>query len=486
MRFGSRAGATLPPVDPEDDVITEETVLSEGVVLQEEQPVFQVLEAKDGGIFEADGTCKVAIIRPCVSRGRRIRGLPPIYTPSMLAENASVFSGWLMYADHLSEGLVKALQERGRSIRDLQGRVTESYYDPELTFADDKEYGFQKGGVVGKVKPQKLVREMLEVDPQILHVSINAYPKTVKAGEAPWKPGTKGMLIEGIRSKPPGSVDWVPRAGAGGRVLAEDEAAMVGVIEHFAVSLSGSGYDPAHATEDDLMFENLSREQLVEKLRKENPKLAQELGLAEGDTTGPTPTLTPATPAVQEQAPAALTMDQVEAKLAERDAAWEAKLEEKDESIEERAQELLQEREEARTLATKAHDVIKRSGLPSGFQQDLFRRWDVLPSGPTPALASIEPVTESDGTQLSAVQVLEKRIARDIQHAADLIAESNGGRRPHITGLGGGDAGAEGQSKAPANSAFRDFLRESGDKFGEKPEDFENGLREMVREGVSD
>lgn len=467
-----------------EETITEEQVLSEGLLVEEASPN-RVIVPKKGKLFAEDGTCKIAVIRPCVSRGRRLRGLPPIYTSQMLAENAGVFKGWLMYTDHLMESVVRALQERGRSIRELGGRVTESFFDPEFRQSDDDDYGYRPGAVVARALPQPLVRGMLEADPEILHVSINAYPKSVKPGTAPWNPQLKGMLVEGIRGKPPGSVDWVPRGGAGGKVLQETERAMLDAIDRtFAVSLSGSGYDPAHATpEDDVNWKDLTREQLAEKLRSENPDLAKALNLQEAT---PKPTLPD--PTLQEGAPTGgVTMEQVQQMLQERDSQWETKLSEKDEELEERAQELLQEREEARGLARKAHALIKRSGLPSGYQADLLRRWDVLPSGPTPALASVEPVTEADGTQLSAEQVLTKLVERDLQHAQELIAEATGGRRPRVQGLGGGSANGDGQEQqASASSAFRDFLRESGDSFGDKPEDFENGLREMVREGVRD
>lgn len=468
------------PEVTEEETITEEQILSEGLLVEEASPN-RVVVPKKGKLFEQDGTCKIAVIRPCVSRGRRLRGLPPIYTPAMLAENAGVFKGWLMYTDHLMESVVRALQERGRSIRELGGRVTESFYDPEFRQSDDDDYGYRPGAVLARALPQPVIRTMLEADPEILHVSINAYPKAVKPGTAPWNPQVKGMLVEGIRNKPPGSVDWVPRGGAGGKVLQETEQQMLEAVRTtFAVSLSGSGYDPAHDLEDDVKYSELTREQLAEKLRAENPNLAKELGLDQVPAPDPTQRV------AETAAPAGLTMEDLDAKLAERDSQWEAKLAEKDQQIEERAAELLEERETARQLAKKAHALIKRSGLPTGFQTDLLRRWDVLPSGPTPALASVEPVTEADGTELSEEEVLQKLVERDIQHASELIAESTG-RRPRISGLGGGNANGDGSgTQAPVSNAFRDFLRESGDSFGDKPEDFENGLRQMVREGVSD
>lgn len=483
--FGTRARRTIAAVaadvlDPEA-ALTEEEILSEGLLV-EDAP--RIVIPKKGKLFEEDGTCRVSVIRPCVSRGKRLRGLPPIYTPQMLAENAGVFTGWLMYMDHLTEAIVQALQERGRSIRELGGRVVQSYYDPEMVFEDDEEYGYRKGGVAARVLPQPAVRSMIEADPEILHCSINAYPRAVKPGVAPWDPKLKGMLVEGIRNKPPGSVDWVPRGGAGGRVLQETEQQMIGLLESFygdAVSNLTPGYASGRGDEDTMNFKGMTKQQLAEHLRKENPELAAALNLTEGEAD-PTAVPPAAEPVREGQG---MSRADVEALLAQHDATWEARLTEAESSVEERAAEIVEEREQARVLEGVAHRMIKRSGLPAGWQADLLRRYAVLPSGPTPALDA-EPmtITEGEGTvDLSAEQVIERRVEADLKHAAELLAES-GGRRARVTGLGG-KAGNEtngGGKATAAHSAFRDFLRESGDRL---EGDDKLDLKTMVKEGVA-
>lgn len=214
--------------------LTEAEILEASPLVEESAP--RVLVTRRGRVFDADGTVGIAIIRPCVSRGKRLRGLPPIYTPEMLAENAGVFAGWLMYADHLSEAagdappdetvseeVLRLLEAKGRSVRDLGGRILSSRWDPRFRAPYDDEYGYRPGAVVGRALPQPFIREMIEADPELLHVSINAYPKGARPGAAPWDRSQRGMLVEGILTRPPGSVDWVPRGGAGGRVLREVE-----------------------------------------------------------------------------------------------------------------------------------------------------------------------------------------------------------------------------------------------------------------------
>ena len=202
----------------------------------------RVIVPKRGKLIESDGSMKIAIIRPCVSRGKRLgpQKLPPIYEPKMLERNAKVFSGWPMYMDHLiaealkemadelreaAEGtdLLGWLEERSRSIKELGGRILESWWDPELTFEDDDDFGFRPGGVVGRCIPQDEPRRMLEADPGILQTSINAWPSGAKVGHPSWDSSQRGMAIEGIRKRPMGSVDWVFRAGAGGRPLLEED-----------------------------------------------------------------------------------------------------------------------------------------------------------------------------------------------------------------------------------------------------------------------
>jgi hypothetical protein len=378
----------------------------------------RIIIPKKGKVFEADGTCKVAIIRPCVSRGRRVRNLPPIYTPEMLAENAAVFNGWVMYMDHLTEGIVELMEKKGRSIRELGGRVVESFYRPDHRGADDDDYGYRPGAVVGRVLPQPPVRAMLEADPEILHVSINAYPKAVREGVAPWNPSLKGMLIEGIRRRPEGSVDWVPRGGAGGRVLQEWEEAAVSLLEAY--------YDSEREDNDMPNWKNMNAEQLTEALQKENPELAKELGLAEGRTTTVTVPATPATTGLTQEELQRALQEQRDALVSE----FETKLEERDQLVEEEVESLLSERESARAHERIARKLIKDAALPARWTEDLYRRYAVLPSGPSPAL-----LTEAAGDQ-SAEDVLVESVKADITHARELIAESGGS--PMVGGLGGG------------------------------------------------
>ncbi|HEX7088743.1 MAG TPA: hypothetical protein VF192_01325 [Longimicrobiales bacterium] len=446
-----------------DDILgyplVEDPFLEEG----EAPPVARVIKPKKGKVFDDDGACKVAVIRPCVSRGKRLRGLPPIYTPQMLEANSGIWAGWLMYMDHLTEAVAETMRRRGRRITELGGRVLESGWDRDFTTPHDGKFGFQKGATIARVLPQPPIRAMLEADPEILNVSINAFPTAAKEGVAPWNPKLKGMLVEGIRETPQGSIDWVPRGGAGGHVLQEAEEMMVQVLEAYyeglpdlaEVSSPAPTYRPRSMPKP---IAEMTATELREHLQSEAPSLLQELGIS----TSPSATPPATQPASTPPAPAGLSEERVLEMLEERESRirqeYDQKIADLEESVEERANELLEERSEATSLAEYAHELIESSGLPDEWVADLKRRYAVLPSGPTDALL-VEADTANDKDER---QVLAESVERDVKHAFKLIGAS-GGRVPRVTGLGGGSENGGGiKATAPRNTTFRDFALSEG------------------------
>lgn len=445
--------------------------------LVEGNPGTRLVVPKKGKIFDADGVCEVVVIRPCVSRGKRIRNLPPIYTPQMLAENAHVYTGWLMYMDHLTERIVEEMLKEGRSIRELGGRVLKSWWDPSVRFKDDATFGFQPGGVAAKVLPQKPVREMLEADPEILNVSHNAWPTGARRGKAPWNQNLEGYLIEGIRPRPEGTVDWVPRGGAGGRLRLQE-------WEEFAVGVLGSHYGSA-SREDDPLKENtdtmdLSKitkpADLLEALKAEKPELAEALALREEEQ-----------PRGRSQAQVpenVLTAEALQEALREQAEEFNRKLEEKDtkiaEAAEEKAQSLFEERSQASLIAAKAGKLIEATGLPARWQEDLKRRYAVLPSGPSSALQACIEAEDTDTALAEAVKA-------DAEHASALIEDAGG--VPSVKGLGGkaNQTVRETREQKRRRGAFREFLAESETDPEKKKKILEGeGVKEMVREGIED
>lgn len=463
----------------------------EGEELQAEGPCVEegagVVVPPKGGLFDSDGQATLAIIRPCVSRGKRLRGLPPIYEPQMLGSNARVFEDWHMWMGHMSIPLKEALEELEERLQEavtprrlfseLGGRITKTWFDPTFTTKTDEEMGYRPGAVMGKAIPYPASKQILEADPRGLHVSIAAWPTSARRASASWDPGQTGMAVEGFRRTPRGSVDWVLRGGAGGHPV----AGKLSEAEQRAVTTLGTYYD-ARPRSTDLMpdWKNMTLEQLKSELPKDNPELAKSLGLvAEAETPKP-PSATAALPAG-----GMVSMEELERRLAEQRATltteFTSKLGEARESVEEEFDERLTELREAEANAKHASTLIKKAGLPSRWTEDLLRRYSILPSGPSQALL-VEEEQDAEGKTLTERQVLEARVGADIQHARDLIQEAGGS--PGVRGLGGGEGTQRSQKKTPRRSAFRDFLRESGDELGEKPEDENNAIREMVQEGI--
>jgi hypothetical protein len=439
--------------------------------LVEGNPGTRMVVPRKGKIFDEDGLCEIVVIRPCVSRGKRIRGLPPIYTPKMLEANASVYTGWLQYMDHLTEKIIEELLKEGRSIKDLGGRIIKSWWDPSVRFTDDAKYGFQPGGVVARALPQPDVRRMLEADPEILNVSHNAWPTGAVKSKAPWDATLEGYLIEGIRSTPEGSVDWVPRGGAGGRLRLQE-------WETFAVSVLGATYgSPRRESEDTedmsgIDLTKISEQDLRQKLLSTNPSLAEALGVK------------PETPPERVTVTGGLTEEALNEALRKQAQTFEARLTETTSSVEERARQLaegiVEERESAREVAKRAKKLIESAGLPSRWQEDLLRRYSVLPSGPSTVLETLMGEDDVDAA-------LTESVNQDVQHARDLIEEVGG--VPSVSGLGGSGGSSVRESKKGKRSrgAFREFLAES-EPDAEKRKKIESGdaIKEMVAEGIAD
>lgn len=474
--------------------------LAEGTILTSQadlSPLWenqsQLVIPKRGKVFNEDGVGKFSIIRPCQSRGRPIRGLQPIYESQMLARNAAVFKGWPMYIDHMDEQLAEEvaefLRERGRSLNDLGGRLINTFYDPELTFEDDEEYGFRKGGVVGEVIPQRKTREMCEDDPGCLNVSINAWPTKVSVGSPTWDRSKKGAVIEGIRPKPMGSVDFVFRGGAGGRPLTEEE-------RRSTVSLLEAAYDSGHDDDrpkGDPVKKKLSElsqdeikalkpEELKEIVERDAPHLAEAFAPKKEKKDEPVV-----------EGEGTITAEQLNEALTKQRTAiveeFSEKLSENEEKAREKADEIVKEREGLRTLSEFAEGKlaeVQKNGLPAEYVTEIRKGYLLLASGARPGLLVEEDVTDDDGNKMTAEQVIEERIKGDVKTAIKLIEAAGG--TPRVKGFGptkedeNGDGG-----KKPAlregSDAFEDFLRESGDLTGDKEKD-DKRLAEMLEEGV--
>jgi hypothetical protein len=228
----------------------EALALSEGVTLS--------LDEGAGLVFDSDGTIPLHIIRPGVGKGRGRH----LYEASMLARDAKHFTGWRMYVDHQSPEARRAAGGLPRSVRDLGGRIVEAHWDPSVP--PDPKRGFGQGAVVGRARPVRWLRELIEDDPELVEASISARATGVREVH---HQGQRVWAVEGI--EPRGSVDWVTEAGCGGRVA----------------PLIESSYASEEAVELALL-ESMTDEELIEFLHEQRPGLVAEAKSDDKDDGG--------------------------------------------------------------------------------------------------------------------------------------------------------------------------------------------------------
>jgi hypothetical protein len=215
-----------------------------------------LVEAASGSAVADDGTVTIHLIRPCVGKGRGRH----VYESAMLKKHAESghFNDWPMYIDHESPQARRAAGGLPRSIRDLGGRIVETWWDGDVPAAGR----FGQGAVAAKVLPVPYVQDLIRHDPKLVEASINTHATGVKPKSVD---GRNAYVVEGFDTE--GSVDWVTRAGAGGKVVQLMEAAM---------------HDDDDADQIKNLLEGWSDDQIATYLRDKRPHLAETLNDAPG------------------------------------------------------------------------------------------------------------------------------------------------------------------------------------------------------------
>jgi hypothetical protein len=155
-----------------------------------------------------DGESKREVVLTIIKSGWGNKTHNHYYPSSALREAADrqTFANVKMFVDHLSESQRRTLGGLPRSVRDLVGRIKETWYDDESKT------------LKGRAKLVPWFYEMVASDLELVEASINA------AGRA--KPrlidGKQARFVESIDKAM--SVDWVVVGGAGGKVDALLEA----------------------------------------------------------------------------------------------------------------------------------------------------------------------------------------------------------------------------------------------------------------------
>lgn len=440
------------------------------------QRVDQLLEAAGG-----DTTLvPLHIIRPGVGKGKGRH----LYEANVLSRDAHVFRGWRQYVDHLSEAARKALGGLPRSVRDLGGRIVESWWDPNVPA--DEEKGWGQGAVVGLSRPVPYIGDLVKSDPDLIEASISARATNVHPGK------DNTWVVEGIQPTG-GSVDWVTEAGAGGRVAAALQEARV---EDFEATLYEgltieelTDHRPdlieaaktASDSEDAGDGGNDELEELTKKLlpkfkgnramaaKAAKAQLAREQSGAqesrnaelEGEEDVP---ITP------ESLREALQTDEGQELLDELlgDRVERAAEEKLTEMLPGKVEEALEEERELirvearadsdrqlqlRDLRDEAEQLIAESRLPKAFQDVVRAKFTLADKGPTPDLDVIDEYDDKGEVVKTASQVLTEAVSREIDAQRELLAAANPTR-----------------VKAGPTQAQKDSELEEGEKEGEEKE----------------
>ena len=424
------------------------------------------------------------ILRPCLGKGRGRH----VYEANMLQENAHKFAGWRQYIDHLSPEARKAAKGLPRSIRDLGGRIVESYWDGDVPANEAK--GFGQGAVVGWSLPTPFIRDLAENDPELVEASISANATGV---QPTMRDGRRAWLVEGIEDH--GSVDWVTEAGAGGRVVQLMEAAykedgmsllenmtdeeFVAYVEEVRPHLLAE--QEAAAADDDSAGPDADDEleAMVAKLMKKNPKLkraqaeamakqalanTEEATVEEANTEETDMGVTPE--ALQE----ALQSEDFRSMLDERvKTLVEAAVADERELIRAEARADADRQLDLRDMRDAAHLQIQESKLPEAFATKTRSMYEITDDGPTPALDVVDDVDDEGTVTKRAEDKLRESVAEAIREQHDLVATVNptkvrgqGVGAPAKRGEGEGGDSEGSEPKAGEGTLWGAVLEEAG------------------------
>jgi len=388
----------------------------------------EALASRPAGL-DAEGNVLIHVIRPTVGQGRGRHK----YSAEMLRENADVFTGWKMYIDHQSPEAKKAAGGLPRSIRDLGGRIIESKWDDSVPASGR----FGKGAVVATVKPVGQVKKLIEEDPHLLEASIRAKAtdvhESIEDGEQVW-------VVEGIRSQPPGSVDWVSEGGAGGRVANLIEA-MVDEVD--SPDEDAEEAEVAEAADEDNDAEGGdSVKQLEEALRDPDSGVSRAVKELVEDRAN----------------------SLVEEKMTEERERHERELEEAREEARNEASAEAHRQLALRDMKDEAHKLIEEAKLPDKTSTRLKGEYDMDGREPTPKLDRTDTVEDEKVTK-TAMASLRESVERDIEEAREHMAEANPTR---VEDQGPSDT--DGDSPA-AETAEKPYWREALEEAGIDPDE---------------
>ena len=408
------------------DPATDEVRPSDLLIREEHD--LTILESTDeagDGVFNADGTVNMVIVRPCNGRGPGSR----IYDPQILEAEVPKFRGLSMFDNHDSPAARKARQGIPRPVSELAGVIREATWDPAFTTPDDAEFDFGPGAIIGRCKLTAAMEALVRDVPEAIKGSMNMQATGLRRGS---RGGKAGWIVEGFEDdRENQSFDLVTKAGAGGRVCSVLEAL----------------YDPACATdrittadgeEIDMAGMTLQEALQSDEVKGHITTVVQEALAAAGIGE---------TNAIQE----AVT----EAVEAQRD------------SIRDEVRDELAQTHRWRSLHSEALRIIESAKLPPAAKARLVEDYGLTELDddtvtPGRSLALIEAELDSDGVTVkkAAKLVLKDAIDEDVKGLRNIVRES-APTVPYSPG-GGSQEGAPAAKFGAAGSTWAERLKSRG------------------------
>jgi len=388
-----------------------------------------------------DGTVLIHLIRPCIGRGRGKH----LYEADMLAANAHKFAGWKMFVDHRDPVAQRKANGLPRSVRDLGGRIVESWWDPDVP----AEGRFGKGAVIGRAKPTPFIRSLVESDPELVETSIN----TLATGIRPVnRNGQRVAMVEGIQDR--GSVDWVTEAGAGGKVVALMEAAeqemtaevvadmsddefieyaaeaRPGLFAALAEASDGDAEDKKDGGDDEdqedehgklvkaYMKKGLPRKLAHKAATRKLAEAEQKADATDDDDKTEDDTMeVTITPEVMQEAMQTPEFADMVRGLVESVVAEERDL------IRAEARADADRQIELRDLRDAAHAQIAEARLPDPLAAQVRGEFTLIEGVPTAALDVVDEYDDDGNRTKTAAQVLHEAVAEQVERSRALVAE---------------------------------------------------------------
>lgn len=461
-----------------------------------------------------DGSCLIHIIRP----GRGLGKGSHFYPDRMLQENAHVFTGWNVYIDHESPEALRARGGLPRSLSDVGGVIEESWWDPAVP----AEGRFGQGAVVGRLRPIRDLKAIIEELPQAARFSIKAKATDVTEG---MEEGRRVWVVEGIRDNPPGSVDAVTLDGAGGKVAAlleaqpEDATFLREAEEQLEESkrraqgkkLGFPLYDEEHARASLALVEATGSDELKQQVGEAIQLLYPHIDVQEVTTESPEEgegeTVKELMEALRDPES---EVAQAVREMAKKEAAEivEAEVDQRVEKVREETREEVREElktefderlrtevEEARSeeraktdrekelqsLRADAHEIIEGAELGSEkLVAKLKALFDIEESGdPTEPLDLVDRVDGDGKVVKSAKDQLREAVEAEIADAREVLAEV---KPTKVEGQGGGNEVVEtAEQKTTGTGEDKRFYRELMEDAGVDPDEaFPDRKRELV------